>query len=298
MVRGSGERGFSLLLAIWALALLAFLAIVVSQSSGRHARHIRLDLDLARTEAAASAGISLAIVDLMAGREDSGWRRRFPLGGPPTGCTLDEGTALYVAVEDDGGKVDLNVASERLIIALFAGTGLDVSRARRLAAAIADYRDTDESRRPDGAEAGDYRDAGLAHRPKNAKFEAVEELLLVLGMTRADAEAVGPHITLHSGLQGIDPAAVSPALKAIISKGSAELGIATSGGDKIPVPFTAVSTRRVFTVRAQAVSSGTTFHRLAVVQLGDDRNVHLIRAWRRPDQPMELPPMTEPQPPC
>lgn len=298
MANQGSERGFSLLLALWALALLAFLAIVVSQSSGRHAQHIRFEMDFAKADAAASAGVSLAVVDLMAGREDSGWRRRFPLGGAAVTCRLDDATTLAIAIEDDAGKVDLNAASERLLTALLAGSGLDVARARRLAAAIADFRDADDTKRPEGAEAADYRDAGLAHRPKNAPFEVVEEVLQVLGMAREDADAIGPYTTLHSGLPGLDPAAVSPALKAVIAKGSAELGLATGGSDKLPTAFTAVSPRRSFTVHAQATTSGMIFHRIAVVQLGDDRNMHFIRAWRRADVPLDTGATAGELPPC
>lgn len=298
MTEQSGERGFSLLLALWALALLAFLAIVVSQSSSRHARHIRFEMDLAKVDAAASGGVSLAVVDLMAGREDGGWKRRFPLGGPATSCQLEAGTVLSIAVADDAGKVDLNTASERLLTALLAGSGIDLGRARRLAAAIVDFRDGDNDKRPDGAEASDYRDAGLAHGPKNGAFEAVEELALVLGTTREDIDAIAPHITIFSGLTGVDPAALSPELKAVIAKGGTELGIATGGGDRLPAAFTAVSTRRVFTVRSQATAGGLVFHREAVVQLGDDRNTHRVRAWRRADRPLtDGSPATE-LPPC
>ncbi|MFM9938948.1 MAG: general secretion pathway protein GspK [Hyphomicrobiaceae bacterium] len=293
------ERGFSLLLALWALSLLAFLAITISQSSGRHARHVRLAQDLARAEAAANAGVSLAILDLMAGREDGSWRRRFPPGGLPHACQLEDTITLAIAVEDDAGKVDLNAASERLLTTLLAGTGIDLARARRLAAAIADYRDADDVRRPDGAEANDYRDAGLARPPKNAPFEAVDELHLVLGFSREDVAAVGPHVTVHAGTTGLDPAVMGAALKAIITKGSAELGLATSGGERVPAQLTATSPRRTFTVRSEARAAGVVFHRESVIQLGDDRNTHIIRSWRRADQPLAGDaPAPEPLPPC
>ncbi len=282
--RKGGQRGFSLLLALWALALLAFLAILISQSSGRHARHVRLYLDLARADAAAGAGISLATLDLMAGREDGSWRRRFPPGGSPASCLFEDDVTLTIAVEDEAGKIDLNGASERLLTALLAGTGIELARARRLAAAIADYRDPDDIRRPDGAEAADYRDAGVANRPKNAPFESREELHLVLGLNRDDIAAISPHVTVHTNSAGLDPAAVGADLKAIITKGSAELGLATSGGERIPAPLTAVSPRRAFTIHSEARAAGVVFHREAVVHLGDDRNAHFIRGWRRADQ--------------
>lgn len=286
MSKRAREGGFSLVLALWALALLAVLAVLIGQSSSRLVRHIRLERDLAIADAAAQSGIALGILDLMAGREDTGFARRFPPAGPPHHCRLDDTATLSIAIEDEAGKVDLNGAGERLLIALLAGVGIDLARARSLAAAIVDFRDGDDIRRPDGAETAEYRGAGLGSGPKNAPFDTVEELHQVLGMTADDVATLRPHVTVHSRLSGVDPAIMGRATRAAIVKGSAELGLGTDGGRRIAGEFTALSPRRVFTIRSEARTAGVVFHRIAIVQLGEDRGSHQIRAWRRADQPL------------
>ena len=62
---------------------------------------------------------------------------------------------------------------------------LDEPSAARLVDAIGDWKDADDLRRPNGAEAADYQAAGSPYLPANALFETVPELQRVLGMTPA-----------------------------------------------------------------------------------------------------------------
>ena len=72
--------------------------------------------------------------------------------------------------------------------------------ARRLAAAILDWRDPDSLTQAEGgAEDGDYSSAGLPYGAKDAPFETVAEVQLVLGMTPELFEKLAPHLTVYSG---------------------------------------------------------------------------------------------------
>ena len=280
------ERGFSLLAAIWAMALLAFLAVLVVQSSGRHAAHVRLARDLAIAEAAADAGVTLAILDLMAAREERRRVRRFALGGAAVRCRLEDGVALAIAVADEAGRVDLNQADERLLVALVMGLGADRARARQHAAAIADFRDRDDSKRTDGAEAPDYRAAGR-DGPKNAPFAHIDELAQVLGLEPDDVARLRPHVTIFSALPGLDPGAASDALKEILARGAAEFGLVVgSRRDALPAAFAVASPNRVYRVSAEAHTAGAVYHREAVLQLGEARDAYDFRAWRRAGLPL------------
>ena len=99
-------------------------------------------------------------------------------------ATIRNGRVL-VTVEDEAGKVDLNSASEPLLRALLAGAGATPVEVDRITAAILDYRDADNLRRPDGAEADEYRLAGRQNGPKNAPFDSIFELGQVLGVDAA-----------------------------------------------------------------------------------------------------------------
>jgi hypothetical protein len=78
----------------------------------------------------------------------------------------------------EAGRIDINAASPAQIAAL---PGLDVS----IAAAIVDWRDTDDEPLENGAERGDgtYTGAITSYAPRNAPIETLEELRLVRGVT-------------------------------------------------------------------------------------------------------------------
>ena len=84
--------------------------------------------------------------------------------------------------------------------------GLDDAPAAALVDAIADWRDADDLRRPNGAEAPEYRAANLKYVPANAPFETIGDVARVLGMTQAVFQRIAPLITVYSRRPGINPA--------------------------------------------------------------------------------------------
>ncbi len=87
--------------------------------------------------------------------------------------------------------------------------GLDSEAAQRVLEAILDWRDADDLRRPNGAEAADYRAAGLKYAPTNGRFESTGELSRVLGVTPALMARLADSLTVHSLQRGINPATAS-----------------------------------------------------------------------------------------
>ena len=65
--------------------------------------------------------------------------------------------------------------------------------AQRTLEAILDWRDADDLKRPNGAEAPDYQAAGSKYVPTNSPFESVGELQRVLGVTPALMARIAPH---------------------------------------------------------------------------------------------------------
>src|SRR5207248_8576431 len=84
---------------------------------------------------------------------------------------------FYVTAVDESSKIDLNYASDALLRSLMTSVGgLDDQAASHVVDAILDWRDPDDAKRPNGAEADDYRAAGLKYGPSNAPVETVGEL--------------------------------------------------------------------------------------------------------------------------
>lgn len=191
---GQRARGIAFLIVLWVIALVAVLMggfTVLARTENLQARHL---LDSTRARYAAEAGIHLAAWAL---------RQRDPLArwvpdGRPYKLSLD-GAEVTIKVLDESGKIDINVADVQQLALLFASTGVEPTRAEKLAAAIFDWRDPDDAVSVNGAEEPDYESAGLSYAPANAPFITVGEVQQVLGMDYALMRKLEPAITVYSG---------------------------------------------------------------------------------------------------
>ena len=211
--------GFVLIVVIWMAALLALIAAGFARSVQTYVRVTANSIESARAEALADSGVNLAIIDLVAMRTAPDRARRFPIEGTAVACAMGGDATISIGVQDAGGRINLNLAGEGLLAALFVGLGATHDAAARYADTIIDFRDRDDVRRPHGAEAAEYRAAGVTMRPKNAPFEAFEELHQVLGLEPEMIAAMRPHVTLHSASAGLDPRVIQPALLELLTGG-------------------------------------------------------------------------------
>jgi general secretion pathway protein K len=117
---------------------------------------------------------------------------------------------VRIVLRDESAKINLNQAPEALIKGLLKNSGLNDEEVARLADAIADWRDPDDFRRPNGAEARDYEAAGRGYTPSNAAFETIDELRLVLNMTPEVFSKVRGFLTVHSSRAGFNSLSAPP----------------------------------------------------------------------------------------
>jgi general secretion pathway protein K len=290
------DHGFALLLVIVAIGLLAYASAIFATSTRALVRTVSAQVESARAEAVAEVGINLAVLNIVQRRSGANRANR-DWAGRQGGCRIGE-DHLFIQVQDEGGKIDLNFASERLLRALLAGLQVAPDRVASLVDAIVDFRDRDDAKRPNGAEAAEYFAAGRERGPKNAPFAIVEELHWVLGL---DQELVGrmlPFVTAHSGKDGIDPDAAPRDLVGLIKNGDRTFYRSGDGEDidfepeftGVPDHFIARSSRSVFTVRSEALmANGVRFVREAIVDLSPTREsrpeqpapVYRLWRWRR-----------------
>ena len=183
------DAGIALVAVLWGVLLLSVLAVSFGAGAGREARLARNFLDNSEARSAAGAGVYWAVGELLKPPEE----RRVT----PNGSTYEiafAGSRLQVTIQDEAGKVDLNVASPALLAGLMSAAGAGPESSRRIAAAVADWRDADSLRHLDGAERADYEAAGLP-RPKDGPFRLVAELRTVFGVGPELYEAVAPFLT-------------------------------------------------------------------------------------------------------
>ncbi|NLG59371.1 MAG: general secretion pathway protein GspK [Gammaproteobacteria bacterium] len=189
------QRGAALLLVLWLIVLLTALV-------GAFALSARIEHIQARVlshgvvgEQAARAGLEYALMRL----GDADPQTRWIADGRVYQWDFN-GVPVHLRVVDETGKIDLNVAGRELLAGLMEVLGTDPPEAGRLADAIIDWRDPDDLGQVAGAaEDRQYAAAGLPYAAKNAPFEAVSELQLVLGMPPGLAARMAPHVTVHTG---------------------------------------------------------------------------------------------------
>lgn len=193
----SRRRGVALVVVLWLLVLLSALVGLFALNAHAEALQAAALRQRVALEHAAEAGIEAVAARLLAIDER---RRPLPDGREQT-FDFGEGIEVRVAVVDESGKIDLNVADANLLARLFQQFGLGAGEAAQLAGAIVDWRDADGLVSPGGgAEAREYRAAGLPYGPADRPFTRVSELQRVLGMRHALYREVRPYLTVYTGL--------------------------------------------------------------------------------------------------
>ncbi len=288
------ERGFALVSVLLLITLLGVIAASFALNSTSQARLTRNLAGSAEAEALADAGVSLAILKLLEPAPDPTW----PADGTGHDIRLPGGT-VKVRIQDEGGKIDLNVASEDLLAGLFTSLGVSEGQAEVLADRLVDWRDEDDLVRANGAEQGEYSAAGYSYGPKNGPFAVIEELTQVPGITRELYAKAQPAITIYSGQRGVDPnVAPLDVLRALPGIDEASIAIllarreeartgvtsgAAGGGMSLPRGYLSPSRRVAFTIRSEArAGGGSLFIREAVIRLVRRRGTpYVIADWRQ-----------------
>ena len=196
------QRGIALVVVLWISVLLTIVigsfAIVV-RTETIQAHHL---FDTTRAEHAAEAGLHRAVFELRNPQVDQRW---FADGRSYT--VQFEDAALEIHVTDETGKIDINVADELTLAALFDSVGVEEQQRRdELVDAILDWRDPDDLVRLNGAEDDDYDAADYPYGAKDAPFDTVTEIQQVMGMDYELFTRIEPSITVYTGRARPDPA--------------------------------------------------------------------------------------------
>ncbi|APV49627.1 hypothetical protein BWI17_08025 [Betaproteobacteria bacterium GR16-43] len=271
------QQGVALVLVIWLAALLTVVAGNFAFSARNDSLIVYNSISIARAQAAADAGVVRAVFEVY--RLDNPpdqWRR----DGTAHDWSFD-GIPVRIELRDESAKIDVNTASDALLRGLFVSVGLTDEEAARIVDAIADWRDVDGLKRPNGAEEADYRSAGLAYGPANAPFQAIEELQLVLGMRPDIYRRIAPMITVYSRQMGVSITtatrevllAIPGTTPEVVDTYIAQRDAARAAGQAPPLfpaagSFAAGPNAQVSSIRAEAkLEDGTVYVREAVALL-------------------------------
>ena len=293
------QSGIALVLALWITVLLSVIAGSFAFGMRSEALSARNSVSVAEARAAADGAIERMTFELQRPRMQDAWIA----DGQPH--KWDDGNvSLVVTAADETSKVDINFAQDALLRGLLMNVGgLDADSATKIVDAMLDWRDPDELRRPNGAEAADYVAAGLKYVPANLPFETTGELARVLGMTPALFAKIGPSITVHSRSQGVNPATATREVLLALPNATPEavdafIALRTEAlAAKLPVPpfppasGLSANPSQTWRIRAEAsLSDGVTFVREAVVRPAQDpRRVLIVLAWEEGARPATAP---------
>lgn len=199
---GTRQRGIALVVVLWVSMLLAIVVgsfAIVARTENIQAQHL---FDTTRAEYAAEAGIHRAVFEL----RNPVVEQRWFADGRSYQLEFD-GAVLDVQVTDETGKIDINVADELTLSALFESVGIEEQGRRdELVDAILDWRDPDDLVRLNGAEDDDYEAADYPYGAKDAPFDTVGEIQQVMGMGYELYTRIEPAITVYTGRARPDPA--------------------------------------------------------------------------------------------
>jgi general secretion pathway protein K len=182
------EGGIALLIVLWVLTILMVIVFSFSLMARTETLSVMSFKGGIEKKFLAEAGIQRGLMELfyrdvykdqnveLEGREV--WRA----DGMPHEVPMGEGHYI-VRITDEAGKVDINTASDVVLKNLFVNTGISEEDADGIVDSLNDWKDPDDLHRLNGAESDYYQSLPSPYKAKNAKFDAVEELLLVKGIT-------------------------------------------------------------------------------------------------------------------
>ena len=184
-------------MVLWLVAALSLVVLASAHGIRQQTRHVGLSLERLRSESDLDAAMQLIAQRMVSekGTAIQYRRQRVALGG----------STIWIETTPANGLVDINVASDALLQALFQNVGrLAPGEATVMVSRVRDFIDPDDV--PSGiggAEAAQYRAANWPAVPRNTGLDDLSELRSVLGMTPALYETIFPYLGIN-GQQRID----------------------------------------------------------------------------------------------
>jgi general secretion pathway protein K len=189
------DRGAALVLVLWGSVVMAIIAAAAARQAYTSAVVVNAGSELVRTRALADGGIRAAwsaYADGQINDHTALW-----------GCRAGD-DVLLVRVQPEIARVDINMASEEMLAALYNAAGLDEQPAGDLAAATIDYRNFGDGAEDSGAQVVQ----GTARIPdgtfRRGPFQTIEELGYLPGMDAALFRALADDITVEGRSSDVD----------------------------------------------------------------------------------------------
>ncbi|MBF0570106.1 MAG: general secretion pathway protein GspK [Candidatus Omnitrophica bacterium] len=216
----NSQRGFVLVLALWALGFLTVLALAIGFGTRQKILLLGRLEDRSQTQFTAEAGVKKAVAVLIDDLEKNQFlyspaakvRRHnnvpdfgvIDLGGRPgeVVCPYFDEVANRVVDRpglcDEQGKININTTDTATLTRLIGNVlGIPSDNAGRLAVALIDWREYGR-REVEGFFSDDYyKNLEYPYEMKDQPFERIDELLLVKGISKDVYEKLRPFVTIY-----------------------------------------------------------------------------------------------------
>ena len=271
-----GEEGYALIAAVVSIIIFALMALTIINATRGPTIMASAELDRARLSAAADAGIALAIQGLQL----SDPAQRWAIDGRPRRVAFD-GIDLMIKVEDERGKIAINLINKRQVEIMFESFGLTAGDLETAVDSFMDWRDQDNDTRLHGAERDFYLPHGI--KPRNGAFRSVGELALVNGVGRALTQRIAPYATVNFGTNGeFDPRYASPIALRVSQDEFSEVDQTRQSRSPVsllPPAFSNGLIGRPLTIQVDATRAASHARRRIILELtGSDIRPYVIRA--------------------
>jgi general secretion pathway protein K len=191
---GARPNGFALIVVTWIIALLMIIALSFSSLAKTGTRGAMVFKESIEKRYLAEAGIQRAVVELYYRKTIKDPKAVLEFedavkidGRPYTFGLGNGGNGQYTfRITDESGKININNLTDASAVVfnnLLRNAGSSEDEANTIVDSILDWKDADDLHRLHGAENDYYLSLPNPYKPRNAKFEALEELMLVKGMT-------------------------------------------------------------------------------------------------------------------
>jgi len=265
------QGGVALAVLVWFLAAMSLLVGAIAMQARVDIKLTQLHAARAKAEAAGDGAIQLALADMLLRERQI----NFDPSVPFTGKYRRGGLRISVTLLPVTGLIDLNHATEDLLARLFTSVeGVDEGRARELAFNVLQWRSAGGAIEESG-DGPNRNETGAELR--NARLEAIEDLLLVPGVDRGIFDSVRDAVYVSQrGQSGVDwrsaPASVLRALGDLDEEQARQL-VQARDQEESPAGIAPAEIDTAF----QQNSSVEAYRADAVVGSGTDR--FLRRRW-------------------
>jgi general secretion pathway protein K len=202
------RRGSIVVAALWIIFALATLASIASAYVAQSAISLSANDRAIQSEALARAALELTAYRLSSRQAEQRPTRGefdFRLAGSDVGVTF----------VSEAARINLNLAPKSLIAGLFTEFGTEPELADEYAARVEAWRSPPKPS-AEQDEASLYRAAGLGYLPRNAAFNHVDELWLVLGLPDSLVARTLPFFTVYSRTAEVNVLDASPEVLAAL----------------------------------------------------------------------------------